>query len=104
MPIRMQQVLDAWALATEICDRPTGGASADEIADAERILGRALPPATRELYAAHDGGEFVASNLQILPLQKGILALTTASDQYRSWQWPIPPEMVVFGGNGSEAT
>jgi hypothetical protein len=28
------------------------------------------------------------------------LTLATASDLLRSWDWPVPDEMLIFGGNG----
>src|SRR5262249_11401604 len=67
-------------------------------------LGYSLPPELRELYAAYDGGDFLSGNINLLPLLPTVdddLALTTASDLMRAWRWEIPPEMLIFGGNGS---
>jgi hypothetical protein len=105
MPITINQVIDAWNLTSEVSHGSPGGASPEAITEAERILGHALPPSTRELYLAFDGGDFIGGNINLLPLLprfEGDLALTTASDLMREWMWPVPPEMLVMGGNGSE--
>src|SRR5687767_237898 len=105
MPVRIEQVIAAWGLAAELNHASPGGVSADEIAAAERALGRTLPHDVRQLYAAYDGGGFIHSDIVVLPLlprKPDDLALTTASALIRSWGWPIPPELVVFGGNGGD--
>lgn len=104
-PIRMEDVIRALSLTAEVSHGSPGGASADELTEAERTLGRRLPDAAREFYAAYNGGEFIGGNIRFLPLHPSNdipLSLTTASDLMRSWEWPVPPEMVIFGGNGSE--
>lgn len=105
--IEIQQVIIAWALATPVSYGSPGGASPAALADAERLLGYALPPALRELYAAYDGGGFLGNNINLLPLLPTMgheLALTTTSDLLREWQWDIPPELLIFGDNGSEVS
>ncbi|MEA2524502.1 MAG: hypothetical protein QOF73_1729 [Thermomicrobiales bacterium] len=105
--IGIQQVVTAWALATHVSHGSPGGASPAALAEAERTLGRALPPAARDLYAAYDGGDFIGGNINLLPLHptmRDILALTTASDLMREWRWEVPPELLIFGGNGSEVS
>jgi hypothetical protein len=36
------------------------------------------------------------------PAKEGATALEYFSDDLRKWKWPIPPELVAFGGNGSD--
>jgi hypothetical protein len=103
--ICIQQVITAWSLATQVSHGSPGGAMRTSLTAAEHTLGHPLPPDLRELYAAYDGGDFLGGNIQLLPLLSTMgddLALTTASDLMREWQWEIPPEMLIFGGNGSE--
>jgi hypothetical protein len=32
------------------------------------------------------------------------LTLANASDRLRSWEWPVPDEMVIFGSNGQDSS
>jgi hypothetical protein len=82
------------------------GASPDEVAHAEHALGRSLPDTARALYSATSGGAFLSGNLNLHPLlpdptDDEALALTTASGLLRSWEWPVPEDLVVFGDNGA---
>jgi hypothetical protein len=76
-------------------------------ADAERALDRRLPADLRELLTEVGDEEVLAGNLRVYPLvppegEDDVLALTTAADLLRSWEWPVPDEMVVFGSNGQD--
>lgn len=95
----------AFETAPELADGVPSGATKDAIAAAERTLGFTFPPELLKLYTAFDGGYFVGGNFNLLPLipkSDGDLALTTASDFLRTWDWPAPPELVVFGNDGSD--
>ena len=101
---KVGRALEAWRHLGELEDVPA--ATADEIADAERRLGRPLPPEARRLYESANGGTFADGNLGIHPLlaeDHDELALTTASGLLRSWDWPVPDELVVFGDNGADS-
>jgi hypothetical protein len=79
--------------------------SDDEWADVERTLARPLPDALRELCEEAAGEALLGGNLNIHPLtgpegEEDALSLSTASNVLRSWEWPVPDEMVVFGDNG----
>jgi hypothetical protein len=93
------RVLAAWA-ASAWLHEPGPPAPASALPDAERSLGRRLPPAFVELYRAHDGGSWLQGDLQLMPLAGGELSVTRAADSHRSWDWPIPAEVVVFGSDG----
>jgi hypothetical protein len=60
---------------------------------------RNVPDALRELA----GRELFGGNLRIYPLaatDPETLTVANASDKLRSWDWPVPDEMVIFGDNG----
>jgi hypothetical protein len=96
----LDRVLAAWRLSPashqfeEPADEPT-------IAAAERALGRLLPDGLRALYQFSDGMAALGGNLTVEPLtgseDAGLVGL---SDRLREWGWPIPDEVLVFGGNG----
>jgi hypothetical protein len=101
----LPQVLRAWGLSHELHEQAPA-ASPEEIAHAEHALGRRLPETARHLYLSTSGGSFLSGNLNLHRLSPregddSVLALTTASDLLRSWQWPVPQDLVVFGDNGA---
>lgn len=105
MAVPMRKVLKAWALSEELHQGVKPGVSAADLATAEKMLGRSLPAEVRELYSTYDGGEFMGSNLNIwnlLPTPDEEFAFTTAGRLMRSWHWPIPDEVAMFGGDGSD--
>jgi SMI1 / KNR4 family (SUKH-1) len=62
-----------------------------------------LPEDLREALRELGGQELVGGNLRIYPLAADdpeTLTVAAASDLLRSWDWPVPDEMVVFGDNG----
>jgi hypothetical protein len=61
MDPNLAQVLRAWELSAPLHD-PNPGCSADDLAEAARRLGRRLPAAFKQLYAAAGGGSFLHGN------------------------------------------
>lgn len=105
--VTIQQVIEALALSGKFNQMVGSGAAADALAAAERELGRTLPPDMHTLYAAHDGGFFLAGNLHLWrlhPLTDPDLSVVNGADQLRAWQWSIPDQVIPFAGNGSEST
>jgi hypothetical protein len=100
---QLERVLAAWS-ATPGINAPNPGASDADLDVAEQRLGRQLPAAAAALYRELDGGSMLEGNLQLFPLlsDSGKLAVTTASRLMRSWEWPIPDELVLFGGDGAD--
>jgi hypothetical protein len=96
------KVLAAWDASAEL-HSTNPGASSDGLERAQSEIGRPLPAAAVELYRTLDGGSLLHGNLNLLPLlPEGVtLALTTSSDVLRSWDWPIPDELLIFGDNGA---
>jgi SMI1 / KNR4 family (SUKH-1) len=79
--------------------------SGAEWSSVEEALGRPLPEELREFLEEAADRELLGGNLKVYPLvppegDEEALALTTASDLLRSWDWPVPDEMVIFGDNG----
>ena len=96
------RVLAAWEASAGL-HSPNPGASSDGLERAQSDIGRPLPEDAVDLYRELDGGSLLHGNLNLLPLlPDGVtLAVTTSSDLLRSWDWPIPDELLIFGGDGS---
>jgi len=98
-------LIEAWNRSADL-HAIAPGADPEEIDEAEQRLGRRLPPAMRSLYEAMNGGDLVEGDLTIHPLlpepgDDDALTLVGASDFLRDAEWPIPPELVVFGSSGT---
>ena len=95
-------IVAAWRLAPDPWPLAPAASEA-EIAAAERALGRPLPYDLRALYALCNGPNPLGGNLAVHPLSavegEGLVGM---SDRLREWGWPIPDELLVFGGNGGE--
>ena len=98
----LAKVLSAWSASASL-HSPNPGAPSHDIERAQADIGRPLPEDAVELYRELDGGELLHGNLNLLPLlPEGVtLAVTTSSDLLRSWDWPIPDELLIFGGDGT---
>lgn len=101
----LASVLTAWRVAGEL-DHADAPATDSDLGRVEGLLGRKLPTDLAELYRAVGGGSFVGGNLSLHPAlpppgQTEALSLATAGDLLRSWNWPVPEPMVVFGDNGA---
>jgi hypothetical protein len=96
-------VLESWRLSAADAN-PNPPATEVEIAAAEHELARALPESLRSFYAEANGGSFLDGNLSIEPLRvdqrfAGLVGLT---NDVRQQQGNVPPELVLFGGDGSD--
>ena len=101
----LDDVLAAWRLSGEL-GQAEPPASDGDLRRAEQVLGRRLPPAIVRLYAAVGGGSFAGGNLTLHPAVPEVdngegLSLATAADLLRTWGWPVPEPLVVFGDNGA---
>lgn len=104
MEATLASVLRSWELSASL-HQPRPAASAEEIEQAERQLGRRVPAAFKQLYATAGGGSFLHGNLVLeppLPPGGEGMALTTGSELMREADWPIPHGLVTFGGNGAD--
>jgi hypothetical protein len=67
------------------------------------VADRIPPDELRRVCGELGGRELVGGNLRIYPLDAddpGTLTVANASDKLRSWDWPVPDAMLVFGDNG----
>ena len=94
----LDDVIAAWRVDPD--SELTAPASDATIEAAERALGRPIPDELRRLYALSDGMSVVGGNLMIEPLTSGEGGLVGLGERLRAWGWPIPDEVLVFGGNG----
>jgi hypothetical protein len=103
----IERVLAAWRLSAA---RGELGEAASEgtIAEAERALGRPVPYDLKVLYRFSNGMGPLGGNLAVVPLHDTEhadgeeIGLVNLGDRLRSWDWPIPDEVLVFGGNGGD--
>ena len=98
----LRPVIDCWSIIGDI-DRDTVGVSDTEIDKAEQLLSRKLTVELRALYQISNGLSLLAGNLEIVPLfgESEDFGLTNYSNLLRKWDWPVPDELIIFGGNGS---
>jgi len=102
----LDRVLDSWRLSgpTHQLNEPADDRT---IAEAERAVGRPLPDTLKRLYRFSNGMQPLGGNLVVVPLLDAervdteVVGLVNLADRMRSWQWPIPDEVLVFGGNGA---
>jgi cell wall assembly regulator SMI1 len=105
MPVQMQQILDSMEYSGLMCKGQLPPASLEDIAQTERELGVRLPDSFRALYSVYNGGTFGSFNRYLeplLPAKEGELSVATSSRLLRSWDWSIPDELVMFGGDGTD--
>jgi hypothetical protein len=97
---RLERIARAWEL---LGGDELGLPETDETLDAlEASLGRRLPPEVRAVYRTigHPEIDTMSSNLFLAPLLHGDDAVATCAEQLRGWDWEIPEEIVVIGGDG----
>jgi hypothetical protein len=99
--------LDVLLRAVEVLDpdqQLPGGASQEQLDEAERKLGRPLPAQLREWYRTVGGGAvLVDGNLRTYPLVKERYVagpyVATARNALRSREWFVPEEVIPFGAD-----
>jgi hypothetical protein len=105
---KIERVLRAWDLANELnYVYPVPSPTPEMIAQAEMELGYRLPESARALYSVHDGGWYLGGNIviaRLFPDGENSIGLTAGTEQLREWGWTLPPELLVFGGDGSDGT
>jgi hypothetical protein len=97
LPDDLDDVLDAWRLSAAV-HALAGPLDEDGLLAAEARLGRDLPTDLRRVYAFSDGFDGFDGNIHI---ERALKAADFAQD-LRDSDWDIAPELLVFGGNGSD--
>jgi hypothetical protein len=83
---------------------PSAPATPEQLDDLESALHVRLPAEFRAMYGVWNGAYLVDGNLVLYSaVGSGSDALPTASDWLRDQGWPIPPELMIIGNNGSES-
>jgi hypothetical protein len=90
-------VLEAWRLSP-MQHKFLGPLDEDGLLAAEARLGRPLPTMLRRVYEFSNGLEAFGGCLTIEPA----LVASDLADELRDSEWPIPPELLMFGGDGSD--
>jgi hypothetical protein len=93
----LDDVLDAWRLSSAF-HAIADPLDEDGLLAAEARLGRDLPTDLRRVYEFSDGFDGFSGNVQI---ERALKAADFAED-LRDSDWDIPPELLVFGGSGSD--
>jgi hypothetical protein len=100
----LEPVIEAWAGSAEFHELNAPAAD-DDIAVVEELLGRNFPAAFHALYEMSNGTGYLEGNIRLDRLRgRGRYeSVATLSDDIREAGAPLPPEVVVFGGDGSDA-
>jgi SMI1 / KNR4 family (SUKH-1) len=100
----LERVFAAWDRTSSRHDL-NPPASDEEIGRAEVKLGRKLPNSLRAIYRRGDGGGYLDGNLMIEPLasRESFSGLVRLTKDMRRQGLDIPPEVVVFANDGSDA-
>jgi len=98
----LQELVRAWQITASFHSFNPPATERD-LEKVELELGFHLPVPLRELYLFSNGMHLLRGNLNIYPLlpENGKRALSNASIQCREL-FQIPPEVLVFGDNGSD--
>jgi len=94
----IERIVASWNLSCASTLNP--GATLAELKRVGRKLEKSLPDDFMALYEHCNGGEVLHGNIQLYPLDGEDLSVLHASAFLRRYDWPIPPELVVFAGDG----
>ncbi len=94
-------IVRCWEMSA--AEAPNEGATAQQLQDAQHRLGCRFPNELTALYERCNGAEVLEGNIQLYPLDGQELSVVQASEFLRASDWPIPPELVVFAGDGQGA-
>lgn len=95
----IEKIVAAWKLSGKSTLNP--GATSSELRHIGRRLEKQLPDDFVALYEHCDGGDLLNGNIQLYPHDGEDLSVLRGSAFLRRYDWPIPPELVVFAGNGT---
>ena len=93
----LEDVLAAWRLSAALHTMHSP-IDEDALLAAEARLGRSFPTTLRRVYEFSDGFDGFSGSVQI---ERALRAADFAED-LRDSDWEIAPELLVFGGNGSD--
>jgi hypothetical protein len=91
-------ILKVWELSDNTV--LNAGASDQSIAVLEKILHGSLPGDMRACYLRTDGADVLGGNIALYPIHGAKFSVSELSEFYRDSEWPVPEDLVVFGGDG----
>jgi hypothetical protein len=94
----IEKIVAAWSLSGASTLNP--GTTFAELKRVSRKLEKRLPDDFVALYEHCDGGDVLHGNIHLYPLDGEDLSVLRASAFLRRHDWPIPPELIVFAGDG----
>jgi hypothetical protein len=94
----IERIVASWDLSGTSTLNP--GATPEDLKRVRRRLERNFPNDFIALYEHCDGGEVLHGNIRLYPLDGEDLSVLRASAFLRRYDWPIPPEVIVFASNG----
>jgi hypothetical protein len=98
--LTIEVVLKAWRASAALHDGLRPGAAAEQLDETELMLRRRLPATFRAVYEFSNGIGVVGSNTLFYSLDELATPGESAADRLRKEGWPLPDELVVFGGDG----
>jgi hypothetical protein len=96
----LDAIVRSWELSGSSELEP--GASYDALQEAQRKLGRTFPLEFAALYRRFNGGGVVGGNIIFYPLDGEDPSVVQSSGRMRTYDWPIPDELLVFASDGSD--
>ena len=100
--LTIEVVLSAWRASSPLHAGMQEGAAAEQLDETELMLRRALPTSFRAVYEFSNGIGAVGSNTVFDSLDELATPAESQADRLREEGWPLPEELVVFGGDGSD--
>lgn len=94
----IERIVASWSLSGT--STLNTGATSEELRRVSRRLDKSFPDDFISLYEQCDGGDVLGGNIQLYPLDSEDLSVLRASAFLRRHEWPVPPELIVFAGNG----
>jgi hypothetical protein len=94
----IDSVLKAWEVSDNTFLNP--GATNGAIAVLEKTLSGSLPADMRTCYLRTDGADVLGGNIALYPIQGAKFSVCELSQFYRDSKWPVPEDLVIFGGDG----
>ena len=94
----IDSILKVWEVSDNTFLNP--GATDDAIAILEKTLRGSLPADMRTCYLGSDGADVLGGTIALYPIQGGKFSVCELSQFYRDSKWPVPEDLVIFGGDG----
>ena len=94
----IDSILKAWGISDNTF--LNAGATDEVITVLEKTLRGSLPTDMRTCYLHTDGADILGGNLALYPVQGAKFSVCELSQCYRDSKWPVPEDLVIFGGDG----